>query len=95
MESYVLGISSIVSVATKGELIRKTSGGRNIVTLFLIALSLTVALDVVGMLIPDASIGRSLVYLGVYPAILVNIISARYIIRSISKPSKEAISLQV
>ena len=90
---YVLGISS--TVAKKGELMSKKSGRRNIVMLFLTALSLTVALDVVGMILPDASFGRTLVYLGVYPAILVNIISARYIIRSISQPSQKAISIQV
>jgi hypothetical protein len=92
---YVLGISSTVAVATKGQLIRKKSGRRNIVMLFLIVLSLTVALDVVGMLLPDASFGRTLVYIGVFPAILVNIVSARYIIRNISQPSQEASSIQV
>lgn|GEM_PF-2887985 len=92
---YVLGISSIVALETKGEPIGKRFGRRNIVILFLIALSLTVGLDVVGMSLPEASFGRTLVYLAEFPAILVNIISARFIIRNISKPSKEAISLQV
>jgi len=91
---YVLGISSTVAVATKGELIRKETGRRNIVKLFLASLSLAIVLDAVGVLLPNASLGRTLVYLGEFPAILVNIISARYIIRNISQPSPETLSFQ-
>ncbi|HVB12625.1 MAG TPA: hypothetical protein VNE86_05785 [Nitrososphaerales archaeon] len=90
---YVLGISS--SVAAKEELVRKGSGRKKIVILFLASLSLAVALDIAGMLLPDASFGRTLIYLGFFPAILVNIISARYIIRNISQPSQETVSHQV
>jgi len=81
---YVLGISSTVVVATKGELVRKETGSRNLVTIFLVSLSLTVVLAVVGMLVPASPLGRTLVYLSEFPAILVNIISTRYIIRNIS-----------
>jgi len=92
---YVLGISSIVALETRGEPIGKKSGRRNIVILFLIAMALMVGLDLVGMSLPEASFGRTLVYLAEFPAILVNIISARYIIRNISKTSREAISVPV
>ena len=81
---YVLGISSTVVVATKGELVRKETGSRNLVTIFLVSLSLTVVLAVVGMLVPASPLGRTLVYLSEFPAILVNIISTQYIIRNIS-----------
>ena len=81
---YVLAISSAVAVATKGEPIRKETGVRNIAIVFLVSLSLTVALDLIGMLLPDPVFGRTLVYLGEFPAILVNIISARFIIKNIS-----------
>ena len=81
---YVLGISSTVVVATKGEPVRKETGSRNPVMVFLVSLSLTVVLAVVGMLVPASPLGRTLVYLSEFPAILVNIISTRYIIRNIS-----------
>ena len=90
---YVLGLSS--SVAAKREPIRKKSGRRNIVILFLVSLSLAVSLDLVGMLLPSAILGRTLVYFGFFPAIFVNIISARYIIRNISQLSHETVSYQV
>jgi hypothetical protein len=81
---YVLAISSGVAVATKGEPIRKETGSRNITIVFLVSLSVTVGLDLIGILLPDPIFGRTLVYLGEFPAILVNIISARYIIKSTS-----------
>jgi hypothetical protein len=80
---YVFRISSTTAVATKGEPIRKETGSRNIIIVFSISLAVTILLDVVGMLLPDASLGRTLVFWGEYPAILVNIIAARYIIRNI------------
>ncbi len=87
---YFLGISSSIAVATKGESIHKETGRGHIAMLFLVSLSLAVALDSVGMLLSNASLGRTLVYFGFFPAILVNIISARYIIRNISQPSQDA-----
>lgn len=81
---YILGIRSTVVVATKGELIRKDTGSRNLTVVFLISLSLMIVLALAGMLLPNAGFGRSLVYWSTFPAILVNIISARYIIRNIS-----------
>jgi hypothetical protein len=80
---YVLAIGSSVAVATKGELVRKETGSRNITIVFLVSLSVTVVLDLVGMSLPDPIFGRTLVYLGEFPAILVNIISARYVIKNI------------
>ena len=81
---YILGINSTVVVATKGEQIRKYTGSRNLLIVFVASLSLTVVLASVGMLLPDAIFGRTLVYLSEFPAILVNIVSTRYIIRHIS-----------
>lgn len=81
---YVLGINSTVLLATKGEQIRKDTGSRNLIIVFLVSLSLTVALAAIGMLLSDASLGRTLVYLSEFPSILVNIISTRYLIRHIS-----------
>jgi len=81
---YVLKISSTTAVATKGEPIRKNTGSRNIIIVFSISLAITVLLDVSGMLLPDAVTGRTLVFWGEFPAILVNIISGRYIIRNLS-----------
>jgi hypothetical protein len=81
---YVVAIGSAVALATKGEVLRKDTGSRNITIVFLVALSATVALNSIGILLPDAIFGRTLVYLGTFPAILVNIIAARYIIRNIT-----------
>jgi hypothetical protein len=81
---YFLDIKSTIVLATKGQLIRKEAGNRNLIIVFLVSLSVMVALALVGMLLPDAVLGRTLVYLSEFPAILVNIISTRYIIRNIS-----------
>ena len=80
---YVLKISSTTMVATKGEPIRKDTGSRNTIIVFSISLALSILLDVGGMLLPDASLGRTLVFWGEFPAILVNIISARYVIKNL------------
>jgi len=80
---YVLAIGSSVAVATKGELVRKETGSRNITIVFLVSLSVTAVLDLVGMSLPDPIFGRTLVYLGEFPAILVKFISARYVIKNI------------
>ena len=53
---YILGINSTVLVATKGEQVRKYTGSRNLVIVFLVSLSLTVVLAAIGMLLPDASL---------------------------------------
>lgn len=91
--TYVLGISSTVALLREGP-VPVGPRSRKLLSLFLVALSLLIVLDVVGMLIPDASLGRTLVYLGEFPAILVNIIAARYIIRNISQRSQETPSIQ-
>jgi hypothetical protein len=81
---FILDINSTVVVATKGEQVRKFTGSRNLVIVFLVSLSIWLTLAMIGMLLPDPIFGRTLVYLSEFPAILVNIISTRYIIRNIS-----------
>jgi hypothetical protein len=81
---YVLDVNSTVLVATKGEQVRKYTGSRNLLIVFFVSLTIWVVLALVGILLPDAIFGRTLVYLSEFPAILVNIISTRYIIRNIS-----------
>jgi hypothetical protein len=81
---YILDVKSTVLVATKGEQVRKYTGSRNLLIVFFVSLAVWVALALVGILLPDPIFGRTLVYLSEFPAILVNIISTRYIIRNIS-----------
>jgi hypothetical protein len=80
---YIFKVSSTTAIATKGEPIRKDTGSRNTIIVFSVSLAITILLDVGGLLAPDATLGRSLVFWGEFPAILVNIISARYIIRNL------------
>ncbi len=85
--SYVLGITS--TVALSGEQIRKRQS-RKVLIIFLVVLSLLIILDVIGILLPNASTGRTLVYFGEYPAFVVNIIAGRFVIKNISQRSRGA-----
>jgi hypothetical protein len=82
--NYVVDIFSTVKVATKGEQIREENGNRKLTIVFLGSLSIMVILIVTGMLLPAAGLGRTLVYLGTFPGILVNAIATRYIIKSLT-----------
>ncbi len=81
---YVLGINSTVVVGKTGESVRKETEGRNLMIVFFVTLSLVAVFAIVGILIPNASLGRSFILISVFPAFLANVIGARYIIKSIS-----------
>ena len=83
-ETYVVEIKSKTILAGDRLLIRRK--GRDWVKIvFIVSVVLMILFIVPGMLIPDASIGRTLVYIGFWPSIVANTLGARYaIIRMMS-----------
>jgi len=82
--TFVLGINSRVVVGTGSQTVRNEKKSKTLLKVFVIALLLMLAFTIVGMIIPDASLGRSFLAIGEFPAFLVNVIAARYIIKNIS-----------
>lgn len=81
---YTLGLASKVVVGTNGISVRdKQPRSKNLAIVFLIALAIMVSFAAAGMLVPNASFGRSFLVISAFPSFLVNIIGARYIIKNI------------
>jgi hypothetical protein len=83
--TYSLELKSKMLVAKDRQIIPRK--GRDYVgIIFLVALALMMTFIVVGMLEHNPGLGRSLVYYGLYPAFVVNILGARYVIRKLATP---------
>jgi hypothetical protein len=79
--TYVLDVAATITIATKKELTRGEKRSKNLIILFVISLCAMVSLSTVGMLLPDAGLGRTLVLLGTIPAFVVNLVGARFLIK--------------
>lgn len=85
--NYVFDIKSKLLVSTERPIVRqKGRGSTYIAIIFVIALALMVAFIILGIADPDPVGGRSLVSFSLYPAFLVNLLGARYVIRGLSAP---------
>jgi hypothetical protein len=78
---YTLDVAATVIVETKKELSPGERRSKNLIIIFLVALFLMIGLDLIGMLLPDAGLGRTLVLLGTIPAFIVNLVSASFLIK--------------
>ena len=84
--AYVLNVLSNVLVSRDRKIIRKEGRGElYIAIVFLISLLIMVFLAVTGMLDSDPIGGRSLVSLSLYPAFVVNLLGARYVIKGLTQ----------
>jgi hypothetical protein len=82
--AYILGINSKIVVGTNGKTVRKNEAvSKNLAKAFVIAMGAMVLFVILGMSIPDASLGRSFILISAFPAFVVNVIGARYIIKSV------------
>jgi hypothetical protein len=79
--TYVLDVAATITIETKKELTPGEKRSKNLIILFVISLCLMVGLSTVGMLLPDAGLGRTLVLLGTIPAFVVNLVGARFLIK--------------
>jgi hypothetical protein len=79
--TYTLDLAATVIVETKKELSPGERRSKNLIIIFLVSLFLMLGLDIVGMLLPDAGLGRTLVLLGTIPAFIVNLVSASFLIK--------------
>jgi hypothetical protein len=81
---YILGLNSKVVVGTNGQPVRnKEVGSKNLAWAFVIAVGIMAFFVILGMLVPNASFGRSFLFISAFPAFVVNVLGARYIIRNI------------
>lgn len=82
---YTLEVKSKAIFAGDRQLIRRR--GRDWTRIVLIAsIIVMIAFIVPGMLIKDATTGRSLVYIGVWPGIVANTLGARLMIKRMMSP---------
>ena len=79
--TYILDVNATITIETKKELSPNEKRSKNLIILFIIALCLMVGLSTIGMILPDAGLGRTLVLLGTIPAFIVNLVSARFLIK--------------
>ena len=78
---YTLEIKSKTLIADRQIIRRK---GRDWVRIvFLFSLAVMLVFVITGMFDPNAIGGRSLVYIGLYPAFVVNTLGARYVIQKL------------
>jgi hypothetical protein len=83
--TYTLEIKSKTILAGDHQLIRRR--GRNWTAIvFAASVIAMIVLVIPGMLIHDATTGRSLVYVGLYPSIVANTLGARYVIKRMMSP---------
>jgi hypothetical protein len=83
--TYVLEIKSKTILAGDRMLIRRR--GRDWVRIvFVVSVVLMIIFIVPGMLVKDATTGRSLVYIGLWPSIVANTLGARYAIKRMMSP---------
>jgi hypothetical protein len=82
---YTLEIKSKAIYTGERQLIRRR--GRNWTMIVFVASVVAMIVFIVpGMLIPDATTGRSLVYIGLWPSIVANTLGARLMIKRIMTP---------
>ena len=82
---YTLEIKSKTILAGDRQLIRRR--GRDWVRIvFIASIVLMLVFIIPGMVIRDATTGRSLVYIGLYPSIVANTLGARYAIKRMMSP---------
>ena len=83
--TYVLEIKSKTILAGDRMLIRRR--GRDWARIvFVVSVVLMIVFIVPGMLVQDATTGRSLVYIGLWPSIVANTLGARYAIKRMMSP---------
>ena len=84
-EKYFLAINSRVLVGKNGVPVRKKGkGSRNLAIAFVILVVIMASFIIAGMLSPNPVYGRSLLFISDFPAFVVNMLGARYLIKSIT-----------
>lgn len=79
---YYVDVASTIAISPKTELTREEKFGRFEVVVFFVSFFAALALGTVGMLIPDAYVGRDLVLFSTAPSFLAQLIGARFLVRS-------------
>ncbi|MGA2875032.1 MAG: hypothetical protein ABSE82_05750 [Nitrososphaerales archaeon] len=76
-----LGIDAIVTIETKQTLTPKETRRKIMVILFLISLVFMLGLSTIGLLLPDAGLGRTLVLLSEMPAFVFSLVCTKFLMR--------------
>jgi len=82
-----LGIDAIITIETKLVLTPKENRRRILVILFLISLVFMIGLSTIGLLLPYAGLGRTLVLLSEIPAFVFTIVCTKFLMKRKSRSS--------
>ena len=77
-----LGIDATITIETKQTLTPKESRRKVMVILFLISLVFMLGLSTIGLLLPYAGLGRTLVLLSEIPAFVFSLVCTKFLMRS-------------
>ncbi len=79
---YYVDLSTSVAISPKTQLTRKEKFGRFLIIAFVMSSLAAFGLGSVGMLLPDAYVGRDLVLISTAPAFVAQLIGARFLVRA-------------
>ncbi|MHB2035706.1 MAG: hypothetical protein ACYCPW_03070 [Nitrososphaerales archaeon] len=82
-----LGIDAIITIETKQALTPKENRRRILVIFFLISLAFMIGLSTIGLLLPYAGLGRTLVLLSEIPAFVFSLVSTKFLMKRKSRNS--------
>jgi hypothetical protein len=83
--TYLLGVGATLVIETKKVLTPRERLRKRLITLFLVSFLFMIALSTIGLLIPDAVIGRWLVLISEFPAFVSALASTRLFVRKSKK----------
>jgi hypothetical protein len=79
---YLVDLSTTVAISPKTELTKQERAGKHLMMSFVAAFVMAVVLATVGMLLPDAVLGRELVLISTIPGFVAQLIGARFLIKA-------------
>lgn len=79
---YYVDLSTSVAIFPKTQLTRNEKFGRFLIVVFVITALLAFGLGSIGMLLPDAYLGRDLVLFSTAPSFVAQLIGARFLVRA-------------
>jgi len=86
---YYFDVTTTVAVTPKTQLTRREKRGKALIIAWAISFCIMVALSTIGVLLPDANLGRQLVLYGTIPGFLAQLIGARLLIKGYDEKKEE------
>jgi hypothetical protein len=77
---YFFDIATTIAVTPKSDLTPEEGTNRTMIIVFVVSLLLMLSLSTLGLLLPNADLGRELVYLSTLPGFVAQLIGARFLV---------------